>query len=90
MVVTLTTDPEAIVVPAVAVQAGQQGPYVFVVTADTPVELRPVVVARTTGNETVIERGVQPGEVVVTDGHLRLVPGSRVSTKTPEPVKATS
>ena len=46
VVVTLTTDPEAIVVPSVAVQAGQQGPYVFVVNADQTVELRPVTVGR--------------------------------------------
>lgn len=81
VVVTLTTDPEAIVVPSVAVQDGQEGPYVFVVRADQTVEMRPVAVARTRGGETVIAAGVQPGDTVVTDGHLRLVPGSRVGVK---------
>ncbi len=80
--VTLTTDPQAIVVPAVAVQDGQQGPYVFVVKSDQTVDMRQVVITRTTGSETVIQSGVQPGDVVVTDGHLRLVPGGRVSVKT--------
>lgn len=81
VVVTLTTDPSAIVVPSVAVQAGQQGPYVFTVSADQTVQMRPVTVARTRGAETVIASGVKAGETVVTDGHLRLVPGSRISTK---------
>ena len=82
VVVTLTTDPEAVVVPSVAVQDGQQGPYVFTVKDDQTVEMRPVKVARTRGVETVVAGGLQAGETVVTDGHLRLVPGTRISFKT--------
>jgi membrane fusion protein, multidrug efflux system len=81
VVVTLTTDPKAIVVPSVAVQSGQQGTYVFVVEPDQTVEMRPVTVARTSVTDTVLADGVEPGETVVTDGHLRLVPGSRISVK---------
>jgi membrane fusion protein, multidrug efflux system len=81
VVVTLTTDPQAIVVPSVAVQDGQQGPYVFTVKDDRTVEMRPVTVARARGAETVIGSGLQPGETVVTDGHLRLVPGTRIGEK---------
>ena len=75
---TLTTDPNAIVVPSVAVQTGQQGTFVFVVKQDQTVEMRPVTVGRTSGIDTVLSGGVQPGDTVVTDGHLRLVPGSRI------------
>ena len=81
VVVTLTTDPTAIVVPSVAVQAGQQGSYVFAVKPDQSVEMRPITVARIRGAESVVASGVAPGETVVTDGHLRLVPGSRISVK---------
>jgi len=81
VVVTLTTDPSAIVVPSAAVQTSQQGPFVFVIKADQTVDLRPVTVARSNGTESVIKNGLQPGETVVTDGQLRLVPGSRVSIK---------
>jgi membrane fusion protein, multidrug efflux system len=88
--VTLTKDPNAIVVPSPAVQVGQQGQYVFVVKADQTVELRPVTVARTNGDQTVIKDGVKAGETVVTDGHLRLVPGSRISVKGADAQKATS
>ena len=84
VVVTLATESAAIVVPTVAVQAGQQGPYVFAVTEDRTVEMRPVTVARTRGAETVIASGIAPGETVVTDGHLRLVAGSRISEKAPD------
>jgi multidrug efflux system membrane fusion protein len=79
--VTLTTDPHAIVVPTAAVQAGQQGSYVFVVKPDSTVELRQVTVARTQDNETIIKQGLKAGETVVTDGQLRLTSGSRISVK---------
>jgi multidrug efflux system membrane fusion protein len=79
--VRLATDARAVVVPSVAVQAGPQGQYVYVVKNDQTVEMRPVVVMRTAGQETVVKEGVKPGETVVLDGQLRLVPGSRISVK---------
>jgi multidrug efflux system membrane fusion protein len=79
--VTLTTDRNATVIPTIAVQSGQQGTYVYVVKADKTVELRPVTVVRTHGDDSIVKGGVAPGETVVTDGHLRLIPGSRVSIK---------
>jgi multidrug efflux system membrane fusion protein len=80
-VLTFTTQPNAIVVPSQAIQTGQQGQYVFVVKSDLTVETRPVVVGRTLDGETVIEKGLQPGERVVTDGQLQLVPGAKVEIK---------
>ncbi|PYR30212.1 MAG: efflux RND transporter periplasmic adaptor subunit [Acidobacteria bacterium] len=82
IIVTLTTDAAAVVVPTVAVQAGQQGQYVFVVKPDETVDLKPVTVARTSGAETIIKDGLKAGETVITDGQIRLVPGSRISVKT--------
>lgn len=78
VVLTLTTQPGAIVVPSRAVQTGQQGQYVFVVKPDSTVESRPVTVARTVDEQAVVEKGVNPGETVVTDGQLRLAPGASV------------
>src|SRR5439155_347533 len=77
--VTLTSDPNAIVVPSPAVQTGQQGTFVFIVQPDQTVELRPVTVARLAGDETVLQTGVSRGDTVVTEGYLRLLPGSRSS-----------
>ena len=85
--VTLTSDPHAIVVPSTAVQASQQGQYVFVVKKDQTVELRTVAVARTRGDESIIQSGLRTGETVVTDGHIRLVPGSRINVKPSAPAK---
>ena len=79
--VTLTTDSNATVVPTTAVQSGQQGTYVYVIKSDSTAELRPVTVARTHGDDSIIRTGLKPGETIVTDGQLRLVPGSRVSVK---------
>jgi len=78
---TLTTRPNAVVVPTQAVQTGQQGAYLFVVKADKSAELRPVTVGPALNGETVIEKGLQPGETVVTDGQIRLVPGAKVEIK---------
>jgi multidrug efflux system membrane fusion protein len=81
VVVTLSNDPNAIVIPTAAVQTGQQGNYVFVVKSDNTVDLRPIAVQRQVAEATVVENGLKPDEVVVTDGHLRLVPGVSVSIK---------
>lgn len=82
--VTLTTQPNAVVAPTQAIQTGQSGQNVFVIKDDLTAELRPVVVGRTLGAETVVEKGLQAGERVVTDGQLRLIPGSKVDIKNPE------
>jgi multidrug efflux system membrane fusion protein len=79
---TLTSQPNAIVVPSQAIQVGQSGTYVFVIKNDLTVESRPVVVDRSLDGESVIAKGLQPGEKVVTDGQLRLVPGAKVEIKT--------
>jgi multidrug efflux system membrane fusion protein len=68
-------------VPAPAVQTGQSGTFVLVVKDDQTVESRPVTVIRTVGEESVIGTGLKAGETVVTDGHLRAVPGGRVEIK---------
>jgi len=78
VVLTLTSQPNALVTPSAAVQTGQQGQYVFVIKGDLTVESRPVIISRTLNNESVIEKGLQSGEKVVTDGQLRLVPGALV------------
>jgi multidrug efflux system membrane fusion protein len=89
VVVTLATDRAAIVVPTVAVQTGPEGQHVFVVRADDTVELRPVMVARASGTDTIVERGLAPGDTVVTDGQILLVPGSRISVRTGASEQAT-
>ena len=78
---TLAEESNAIVVPTQAIQTGQQGSYVFVIKPDLSAEARPVKVERNIGNLAVIESGLNAGERVVTDGQIRLVPGSKVEIK---------
>jgi len=80
---TLTVDPDAIVVPSQAVQTGPQGQYVFVVKPDSTAETRRVVVKRSQGSDSVIASGLKPGENVVVDGQPRLQQGTKVEVKAP-------
>ena len=89
VIVALTNDPTAVVVPTAAVQVGQQGQYAYVVKADKSVEYRAVAVERTAGLETIIKSGLKPAETVVTDGQLRIVAGSKVSIKGDESTQVT-
>jgi len=82
VVLNLTSQPNAIVVPSQAVQTGQNGKTIFVLKPDNTVEARTVNVSRTFNGQAVIERGLQSGEKVVTDGQFNLVPGAKVQVKT--------
>jgi multidrug efflux system membrane fusion protein len=79
----LAEDENATVVPTQAVQTGQGGDYIYVVKSDMTVDKRSVKVGRTAGSDTVVLSGVQPGETVVTDGQLRLIPGIKVHITAP-------
>lgn len=81
VVLTLTTEPNRVVVPSETVQTGQQGQYVYVIKADMSAELRPVTAGRIFQSWIIIEKGVAAGEKVVTDGQLRLTPGAKVEIK---------
>ena len=78
VLLTLHVEKDAVVVENRAVQTGQKGQFVFVIKEDSTAEMRPVILSRTAGNESVISKGLNPGEVVVTDGHLRLSPGAKI------------
>jgi multidrug efflux system membrane fusion protein len=81
VLMTLGNRKNAVVVPSNAIQTGQQGQFVYVVKPDNTVEMRQVTSAVLAGEETVVEKGLAAGEIVVTDGQLRLTPGALVETK---------
>jgi membrane fusion protein, multidrug efflux system len=81
VLLTLSQQPNAIVVPAHSVVTTQESSYVYVVRTGEIVEQRTVVPSRTIENETVIDKGLQPGEIIVTDGQVNLVPGAKVEAK---------
>jgi len=72
-------------VPAAAVQRGPQGTYLFVVKSDNTVDVRPVTVAFTQDNVSVIGSGISPSEVVVTDGQDKLQQGSKIEIRPATP-----
>jgi multidrug efflux system membrane fusion protein len=82
VVVQLSSQPNAILAPSQAIQTSQEGQIVFVVKPDLTVEIRPVEVGRPIDGDVIITKGLKPGERVVTEGQLRLVPGALVSIKT--------
>ena len=71
----------ATVVPSPSVQDGQNGPFIFVVKQDQTVEARPVTIGPSRQGQTLVEKGVLPGETVVVDGQVRLTIGAKVESK---------
>lgn len=78
---TLKSQPNAIVIPTAALQTSQSGTFVYVINQDLTAQPQPVKIGWNVGDETVIASGVQPGQRVVTDGQLRLTPGTKVEIK---------
>jgi len=77
----LSTQKNAIVVPTKAVQSGQQGDYVYVVTPDNTAEPRPIKTSGVYQNLTLISDGLRPGERVIVDGQLRVAPNAKVTVE---------
>lgn len=75
----------SLVVPAAAIQRGPQGTYVYTVKPDKTAEMRKVAIGLSEGNLTTLASGLQPGEMVVTDGQDKLQPGSKVEIRGGQP-----
>jgi multidrug efflux system membrane fusion protein len=87
---TLTAEPNVLVIPAQAIQTGLAGQYVFVARPDLTVESRAVEVGRTYDGQVVIAKGLQAGEQIVTDGQFQLVPGAKIQIKKGIEMKGTN
>ena len=82
--VAVTLDaPEVLVIASSAVQTSQTGQHVFVVKSDNTAEMREVTIERTLDADAVVSKGLEEGEVIVTDGQLRVIPGKPVEIKQP-------
>lgn len=81
VVLDLTAESNALVVPSQALQTGLDGQYVFIVRPNLTAEARPVVIGRPFNGQTVVEKGLQVGEKVVTDGQFQLITGTKVQIK---------
>jgi len=78
---TLSEQSNATVIPSQAITSGQHGSFVYVVQDDGTVAPRLVTSSRSVEGLAVIDKGLKPGEIVVTDGQMRLVPGAKVQIK---------
>ena len=80
---TLRDMADALLIPSEALQAGPDGNFVYVARADQTAEVRKVQTMSVGGGRLVVERGLNPGEKVITDGQLRLTPGARYEVRAP-------
>jgi multidrug efflux system membrane fusion protein len=85
----LETRKNSTVVPTAAILRGPQGTFVYLVKPDKTVEARPVTVSVAQGNNTAIASGLNPGDMVVTDGQDKLQTGSTIEFRS-SPTQGTS
>jgi multidrug efflux system membrane fusion protein len=79
----LRTLKDAVLIPYQCTQMGQQGPYVYVLSADSKAEQRPIEMGQRQGAMVVIEKGVKAGDRVVQTGQLSVTPGGLVHVVPP-------
>jgi multidrug efflux system membrane fusion protein len=80
----LSIEPDRVVVPTQTIETGPNGKYVWVMASDSSVSMRPVNVLRDWGDKSVIGSGLQAGEMVITEGQMRLAPGAKVHVLKPQ------
>lgn len=88
VVLNLSMVKNAITVPTKAIQSGQQGDYVFVVTKDGTADPRQVTTAGTYQNLTLVKSGLNLGDTVIVDGQLRVAPNGKVTIQSSLPPSA--
>jgi multidrug efflux system membrane fusion protein len=80
-VLEMSVQKNAMVVPTRAIQTGQQGEYVYIVTPQSTAESRPVVTGGTYKNLTLISSGLEAGQKVIVDGQVRVAPNAKVAAQ---------
>jgi multidrug efflux system membrane fusion protein len=88
VVLKLSTLDNAITVPTKAVQSGQQGDYVYVVSKDGTAIPHQVTTIGTYQNLTIVKNGLNPGDTVIVDGQLRVTPNGKITVQSSWPPNA--
>jgi len=86
--VALKTLADAIVIPTIAVQNGNEGPYVYMVTAENHAKAQVVHIGSVEGDQTIVASGLSAGETVVTEGQFRLEPDALVHVESVDQPRA--
>lgn len=76
--VLIETRRGVLTIPSAAVQRGQNGMFVYVVRADSTIEMRPVKIGQDEDNVTIVEQGLKEGERVTTNNQYRLEPDALI------------
>jgi multidrug efflux system membrane fusion protein len=84
----LTIKKDAVLVPNLAQQIGQQGPYVYVVGPDNTAAIRPITPGQRQGDMLVVDKGLEAGEQVIITGQMMVMPGGKVNVVNPPAVGA--
>jgi multidrug efflux system membrane fusion protein len=85
----LTTRHDALIVPSTAIQRGPKGVFVYVIDArNQTAQMQSIEIDLTEGEQTIIKKGLKPGDVVVTDGQSQLRPGAKVQARAPASQKS--
>lgn len=82
----LSTIHGAVLIPAAAPQRSAKGPFVYVINEDSDAELRPVKLGQQQDELVVVDEGLKPGERVVVNGQLAVMPGGKVHIEEPHSV----
>ena len=87
--IDLAVRPKTVMIPTVAIQSGQNGPFVFVATPDKKAEMRKIALVGVEGDRAALASGVTEGDRVIVEGQMRLVDGTGV-TETAQPARGSS
>jgi multidrug efflux system membrane fusion protein len=82
--IDLDSRPGTVMIPTVAIQSGQQGPFVFVAKPDGRAEMRKVELVGNAGTRAALMSGVNDGERVIVEGQMRLTDGTRIAEAGPD------
>lgn len=77
--IDLDVRPNSVIIPAVAIQSSQQGPFVFVAKADGTAEMRKIELVGIEENDAAVSTGVAEGDRVIVEGQMRLANGARIA-----------
>jgi multidrug efflux system membrane fusion protein len=87
--IDLDIRPGTVMIPAVAIQSGQKGPFVFVAKNHQSADMRVIEVAGIEGDRAALVSGVAQDERVIIEGQMRLTSGMRVVEAAPDGSKPT-
>ena len=79
--IPIALNPHVKLIPQRAIRYNQQGPYIYVVQEDHTVAVRQLILGMEQGLDQIVLEGLDPSELVILDGHLRISPGIKVEIK---------